>query len=148
MAKVRKRLTRKDKIEQAAEAARVAKAQAKADASDRQKRIAEMRAEAEAFQRQVDQATADRKAVTEAQWAEDRDGGDLFDLLSGAATADRRCCSSADYGEWEKLVAEPELRAAGYIPFRWRSTDRDSFGPLVRAVDLVKDGVRRTYTYG
>lgn len=57
-------------------------------------------------------------------------------------------CSSRYYWRWEDEVAAPKLRELGYEVKRWWSTDSDSFGPLVRAVELVKDGVSQTYYYG
>lgn len=53
-----------------------------------------------------------------------------------------------DYTRWEDEIATPALIALGYSVRQWWSADGDSFGPLVRAVEVVKDGVKKTYTYG
>lgn len=76
------------------------------------------------------------------------DEGDLWDLLPDEVSNHPACCDSVRYLEWERQIATPALRALGYEPRNWRTTDGDSFGPLVRAVDLTKDGKTRTYSYG
>lgn len=143
MPKKRKKLTRKDKIALSREQAAKEKAAGKAKSD----RLEALRKEALAQEKANQQADADRKVIQAAAVSTDEDG-DLLDIISTEATNDPRFCSSAFYAEWEKNVAEPELRKAGYIPTRWRTADGDSFGPLIRVVDLVKDGVRRTYYYG
>lgn len=74
---------------------------------------------------------------------------DLWDLLPDSVTNHPDCCHSARYDRWEREIATPALRALGYEPANWRSVDGDSFGPLVRAVDLSHNGgPAATYTYG
>lgn len=72
----------------------------------------------------------------------------LLDLLPDEITNHPDCFDSRNYDRWELEIATPALRAMGYEPSRWRTTDGDSFGPLVRAVDLTKNGARKTYFYG
>lgn len=55
---------------------------------------------------------------------------------------------SQDYWKWEETIATPRLIELGYIVIRWWSPNYDSFGPLVRGVDVEKDGVKYTLTYG
>lgn len=73
---------------------------------------------------------------------------DLLDLLPDEVSNHPDCFHSTFYGRWEKEVATPALRALGYEPSDWRTTDGDSFGPLVRGVTLTKDGVSKQYLYG
>lgn len=73
---------------------------------------------------------------------------DLTDVLPEDLFNDPRCFDSRRYAEWEQKVAEPALKAMGYAVSDWRSEDEDSFGPLVRAVTLEKDGVKQSYVYG
>lgn len=72
---------------------------------------------------------------------------DLSELVPDAAFEDPRCYSRR-YWEWEKEVATPHITAAGFTIVRWYSTEADSFGPLIRAVDVKKDDVLTTYFYG
>lgn len=73
---------------------------------------------------------------------------DLLDLLPDEITNHPDCFHSTFYDRWEREIATPALRALGYEPSGWRTTDGDSFGPLVRAVDLSKDGKTESYFYG
>lgn len=74
---------------------------------------------------------------------------DLLDLLPDEITNHPDCFHSTRYARWEREIATPALRALGYEPKDWRTTDGDSFGPLVRAVDLSHNGgPAATYTYG
>ena len=73
---------------------------------------------------------------------------DLADLLPEDVFNDPRCFDSHGYFDWEREVAAPLLEAKGFKVCRWWSEDEDSFGPLVRAVELEKDGKRQRYFYG
>ena len=70
----------------------------------------------------------------------------ILQLEESEVSMEDYCGSS--YLRWEEKVATPKLRALGYEVMRWRSADSDSFGPLVRAVDVKKDGAKRTLFYG
>ena len=72
---------------------------------------------------------------------------DLCDLLP-KETEHPLCFDSVGYSQWETEIAEPALRALGYDVKGWRMLDGDSFGPLVRGVTLIKDGVRHKAFYG
>jgi hypothetical protein len=76
------------------------------------------------------------------------DDVDLTELIGEEPFNDPRCFDSQRYREWEREVAEPMLRARGYEVLRWWSSDEDSFGPLVRCVEVRRDGVSKTYYYG
>lgn len=78
----------------------------------------------------------------------EEDDKNLFDILSEDAANHPACCDSRRYREWETTVVEPELSKLGFSAKNWRTTDGDSFGPLVRAVDLTRDGKTETYFYG
>lgn len=52
------------------------------------------------------------------------------------------------YDDWEDKVATPFLKSKGYTVGRWYTSEGDSFGPLTRAVRVVKDGQRSTFWYG
>lgn len=73
---------------------------------------------------------------------------DLLDLLPAEITNHPDCFHPVHWRRWEIDVATPALRAMGYEPSGWCTTDGDSFGPLVRGVTLTKDGVRKQYFYG
>lgn len=73
---------------------------------------------------------------------------DLGLLVPEAAFEDPRCFDSHRYWEWEQEVATPHIIAAGFTIERWYSLEADSFGPLIRAVDVKKDDVLTTYFYG
>ena len=77
-----------------------------------------------------------------------RDELSLEDMLPDAMFNDPRCYDSRKYGEWEREVATPALEALGYDVDYWWNQDGDSFGPLVRAVGLFKDGKTFVATYG
>lgn len=78
----------------------------------------------------------------------DEDEFDLSDLVPDDAFTHPDCFSSASYWRWEKEVAQPIIEEKGYRVIRWFSTDQDSFGPLVRAVEVEKDGEIKQFTYG
>lgn len=74
---------------------------------------------------------------------------DLLDLLPDDICNHPACFDSVRFREWEEEIATPALRALGWEPKCWRTTDGDSFGPLVRGVTLVgSDGTRKDYFYG
>lgn len=79
---------------------------------------------------------------------DETDEKDLFDILPEELANDPRCFDSRRYLEWERDVATPALEAMGYRVSNWRTTDGDSFGPLVRGVTLKKDGHAEDYFYG
>ncbi len=77
------------------------------------------------------------------------DEPDLLDLLPEDIVNHPACFDSKRYREWEEQIATPVLRSLGWEPKNWRTTDGDSFGPLVRTVTLVRhDGVTKDYSYG
>lgn len=78
----------------------------------------------------------------------DADELNLLDLLPDEIANHPACFDSKRYREWEEEIATPVLLNRGYVASSWRTVDGDSFGPLVRAVTLTKDGVAKTYTYG
>lgn len=74
---------------------------------------------------------------------------DLFDLLPEEVCNHPACFDSVRYREWEQDIATPVLRSLGWEPSNWRTTDGDSFGPLVRGVTLTgHDGTKRDCFYG
>lgn len=73
---------------------------------------------------------------------------ELADVLPAELFDHPDCFNSQTFARWEQEVATPALVSAGFIVGLWRSTDADSFGPLVRAVELTKDGITKTYYYG
>lgn len=76
------------------------------------------------------------------------DEKDLLCLLPDEIANHPACFDSKRYREWEDEIAYPALLNRGYVATNWRTTDGDSFGPLVRAVDLTKNGKTETYYYG
>jgi hypothetical protein len=52
------------------------------------------------------------------------------------------------YWHWETKVATPRLQELGYKVLGWFDGERDSFGPLIRYVTVVKDGVKSELWYG
>lgn len=73
---------------------------------------------------------------------------DLSELVPDWLLNHSDFCHSRNYGRWENDVGEPHLVACGYKVLRWYSIDEDRFGPLVRAVDVEKNGKTETYFYG
>lgn len=65
---------------------------------------------------------------------------DLADVIGAKPYEDPRAFDSIEYATWEAEVATPALEALGYKVRGWRTTDGDSFGPLVRMVTVEKDG--------
>ena len=80
--------------------------------------------------------------------AQDDEEHGLEDLLPENVWEDPRCYTSHYYHEWEREVATPALEALGYMVGLWWTTDGDSFGPLVRCVELTKDGKKELWYYG
>jgi hypothetical protein len=80
--------------------------------------------------------------------SDEADDLDLMQLLPDEVLNHPDFGSSRNYQRWEEDLAAPALRAQGFEPSNWRTTDGDSFGPLVRAVDLTKNGITQTYFYG
>ena len=76
------------------------------------------------------------------------EGNDLGVIIPDALFSHPHCYSSKHYSQWEKEIAEPFLIEKGYKVLKWYSTDEDSFGPLVRAVDTEKEGIKQTFFYG
>jgi len=70
---------------------------------------------------------------------------DLYDVIGAAHYEDLRCFDSVRYEVWEREVATPALEALGYRVIDWRTTDGDSFGPLVRTVVVEKYGRRMEF---
>lgn len=73
---------------------------------------------------------------------------DLADILPDDLFNHPNCFDSRSYDLWERDIAKPALEASGFTVGRWWSEDEDSFGPLIRAVRLTKNGVTETYFYG
>lgn len=73
---------------------------------------------------------------------------DLFDLLPDELANHPDCFDSRNYLRWEREIAQPHLESMGFKVISWWTEDGDSFGPLVRAVELERDGKREVYTYG
>lgn len=72
--------------------------------------------------------------------------GDLMAVLGPVST---QGMYSDVYTDWERHIAEPRLRELGYHIIGWRTTDGDSFGPLVRGVLVRKgNGPLEILTYG
>lgn len=72
-----------------------------------------------------------------------------FDLLEVLGECDHTGMFSSNYWDWEERVANVILKSKGYRVIRWWSPDKDSFGPLVRGVDVITpNGEKRTLTYG
>lgn len=67
---------------------------------------------------------------------------DLYELLPNAAF------DFTQYRKCEREVLTPALEALGFKVGEWWSSDADSFGPLVRAVRVSKDGKTSIATYG
>lgn len=77
-----------------------------------------------------------------------KDENDLYDLISDELCNHRDFCNSTTFRFWEQDIATPELIKQGFEVGSWWTVDGDSFGPLVRAVELTKDGEKKVYTYG
>lgn len=73
---------------------------------------------------------------------------DLSELVPDDAFNHPDCFNSANYWRWEQDVAQPIIEQQGYRVLRWFSTDQDSFGPLVRAVEVEKDDEVKRFSYG
>ncbi len=58
------------------------------------------------------------------------------------------CYDHREYGQWETFVAAKALDELGYEVMRWYTIEKDSFGPLIRGVDVKKANVRQTFWYG
>ena len=71
--------------------------------------------------------------------------GDLFKVIGKVPMAGY---CGRDYWKWEEQIAQPRLEALGFTVNRWYTIDGDSFGPLVRGVNVVKDGDKQTLSYG
>lgn len=80
--------------------------------------------------------------------AEDIVERDLLALLPDKITNHPDCFDSRNYDRWEREIAKPHLESLGFKVISWWTEDGDSFGPLVRAVEMEKDGKREVYTYG
>lgn len=78
----------------------------------------------------------------------DDEGRDLAEIVPDDAFNHPSCFDSSAYGQWEREIAQPYLEREGYRVLRWYSTDEDSFGPLVRAADVERDGEQTTFIYG
>lgn len=53
-----------------------------------------------------------------------------------------------DYTYWELNVAYPAAVKAGYDLIRFYDGEKDSFGPLTRVMEAVKDGKKFYFVYG
>ena len=73
---------------------------------------------------------------------------DLYDIIPDKLFNHKDCFDSVNYGRWEQEVATPWLSKHGYTVHSWYTHEADSFGPLIRAVTLEKDGCRQEYFYG
>lgn len=82
--------------------------------------------------------------------AESETDDDQADLDLGLIVPEEKfqhpdCFDSRNYRRWEREIAEPIIRTAGFEIVRWTTEDGDSFGPLVRSVTVRKEGVEATY---
>lgn len=73
---------------------------------------------------------------------------DLAELIGEDLFNHPDCFHSARWRDWEQQIATPAIGAKGFKVLGWRTDDGDSFGPLVRSVEVEKDGCRRRYFYG
>lgn len=113
-------------------------------ASRLEERSTEMRAE----EKEEKMATIPNETTTGSGEVQEWEDRDLLDLLPSEIANHPDCFDSRRYGEWEDNIATPWLNAHGYKVISWWTEDGDSFGPLVRAVEIEKDGTRATYFYG
>lgn len=73
---------------------------------------------------------------------------DLGEVLAPQYFNHPDCFDSTHYARWERNIAEPALKEAGYEVLQWFSIDEDSFGPLVRGCLLRKDHLSEAFFYG
>lgn len=57
---------------------------------------------------------------------------DLGSIIPDRCFKDPRFCAQPGFDEWEREVAEPQLRKKGWTVLSWHTGDGDSFGPLSR----------------
>ena len=72
----------------------------------------------------------------------------LENELSAEAFDHPDCFCPQHYEDWEQNVATPELESKGFSVGPWVTLDGDSIGPLLRGVQLQKNGETKLYTYG
>ena len=73
---------------------------------------------------------------------------DLLDIIGEDLANQPGYATSSGYLDWERKVAEPALKGLGYKVRQWWTSDGDSFGPLVRAVNVEREGKREIFYYG
>lgn len=73
---------------------------------------------------------------------------DLLDILGENVSMENYCGHPGCYLLWEEKIAQPTLEQLGYTVLRWRTGERDSFGPLSRIVTVEKAGVVKRFIYG
>jgi hypothetical protein len=58
-------------------------------------------------------------------------------------------CASRSFWKWEREIAIPAIQAAGFELYSgFRTIEKDSFGPLIRGVDVVRENKVITLWYG
>jgi hypothetical protein len=71
---------------------------------------------------------------------------DLFEFLDPALTSG---FDFDDYAKGEETIMRPALERLGFNVGKFRSLEKDSFGPLSRGVFCIgPDGERVTFCYG
>lgn len=70
----------------------------------------------------------------------------LQEILDSVPHAPCKCDRLEAY-KWERM-AEVFIGAAGYVDISWRTSERDLFGPLVRAVKGRLFGIEEEASYG
>jgi len=58
------------------------------------------------------------------------------------------CYDPRKYARWEKEVASIVLIEQGFNVLRWYSIEQDSFGPLIRGVEVKRNNIMQTFWYG
>ncbi|MET0785772.1 MAG: hypothetical protein ABWY25_03625 [Paenisporosarcina sp.] len=53
-----------------------------------------------------------------------------------------------DYHDGELNILEPRLKEIGYTDIQWGPGETDSFGPLTRTCQAMKDGKLYFFVYG
>lgn len=72
---------------------------------------------------------------------------DLHDAFPDLPTEGNHYCGR-EYWKWESDVAKPAIEAAGFTDIHFFSVEEDSFGPLIRGVTAIKNGIRHEWEYG
>lgn len=78
---------------------------------------------------------------------------ELLSIIGEGAAREKYYCDSNHYMLWEENIAIPLLIQLGYEAADKRNPhffngDRDSFGPLMRIINVMKDGILYQLWYG